>query len=137
MQNAYTDAAGRPTPDYTNLLSGNIGGLTLSPGLYTWGSTVNIATNITISGGANDTWIFQISGNLIVGNGVKITLSGGAQAKNIVWQVAGQATLGTTSQFKGIILCQTAINMQTGGSMVGRALAQSQITLQSNTITGP
>jgi hypothetical protein len=139
MQTAYTDAAGRPsgTGANLNLGAGTIGAITLAPGTYTWGTGLTIGGNITISGGANDTWIFQIAGDLIVRNGVKITLSGGAQAKNIVWQLSGQATLGTTSQFKGILLSQTAINLQTGATMNGRALAQSGVTLQSNAIVAP
>jgi uncharacterized repeat protein (TIGR02543 family) len=139
MQTAYTDAAGRAggTGPNLNLGAGTINGNTLTPGTYTWGTGLDIAGSITLSGGANDTWIFQIAGNLTVGNGVIVTLSGGAQAKNIVWQLSGEATLGTTSQFKGIILSQTAINLQTGAKMTGRALAQSGVTLESNTITTP
>ncbi|MHB9119171.1 MAG: Ig-like domain-containing protein [Burkholderiales bacterium] len=137
MEAAYTDAAGRITPDFLNLGSGNIGGLTLAPGLYTWGSSVTIPANVTISGGANDVWIFQMSGDLIMSAAKSITLSGGAQAKNIFWQVAGQATLGAGAHFEGNILSQTAISLQTGATMNGRALAQSQVALQSATITKP
>lgn len=137
MQTAYTDAAGRSTPDFVNLGSGSIGGLTLTPGLYNWGSTVTIPTDITISGGANDVWIFQMSGDLIMSAAKRITLSGGAQAKNIFWQVAGQVTIGTTAHFEGIILSQTAITLQTGATMNGRALAQSMVALESATVTQP
>jgi hypothetical protein len=103
MDSAYTDAAGRPSPDFSEPGTGNLGGLTLVPGLYKWTNNVTIPTNITIAGGPNDVWIFQISGNLTMSSAVKITLSGGAQASNIFWQVAGEATLGTTAQFEGII----------------------------------
>ena len=64
MQTAYTDAAGRTLPDYTELGSGNIGGKTLAPGLYKWGTSVTIPTDVTLSGGPNDVWILQIAGNL-------------------------------------------------------------------------
>lgn len=137
MQTAYTDAAGRSTPDFTNLGSGTIGGLTLTPGLYTWGSSVMITTDITIAGGADDVWIFQMSGDLIMDAAKRITLSGGAQAKNIFWQVAGQATIGTTAHFEGVILSQTGITLQTGASMNGRILAQSLAALDSATVTQP
>lgn len=137
MQNAYTDAAGRPTPDFINLGSGNIGGLTLAAGLYNWGSTVTIPEDVTISGGANDVWIFQMSGDLIMSAAKRVTLSGGAQARNIFWQVAGQATIGTTARFEGIILSQTGITLQTGATMNGRALAQSLVALDSATVTRP
>jgi hypothetical protein len=137
MHTAYTDAAGRTLPDFLNLGAGTLNGNTLAPGLYNWGSTVNITGNITISGAANDVWIFQMSGNLIVGNGKSIILGGAAQAKNIFWQVAGQATLGTTSHFEGIILSQTAITLQTSATMNGRALAKTQVALQKSTVTRP
>jgi len=137
MQAAYIDAAGRVNPNFLNLGAGNIGGLTLAPGLYKWTTGLVIPTDITISGGANDVWIFQISGILDMSSAVKVTLSGGAQAKNIFWQTTGAVTLGTTSHFEGIILGKTAINMRTGASINGRALAQTAVTLQMNTVTQP
>jgi hypothetical protein len=138
MQTAYTDAAGRTSPDYTELGAGNIGGMTLTPGLYKWGTGVKIpAGGVTLSGGANDVWIFQIAQDLTVDNGAKVTLSGGAQAKNIFWQVAGKTTLGTTSDFKGIILSKTLISLNTGATLNGRALAQTAVTLIANVITAP
>ena len=137
METAYTDAAGRSTPDFLELGTGNLGGLTLAPGLYKWTSSVTIPTGVTIAGGANDVWIFQTSGDLSIAAAKKVTLSGGAQAKNIFWQVAGHATLGATSHFEGIILSKTAITLQTGATMKGRALAQTQIALDNNAITAP
>lgn len=136
METAYTDAAGRTLPDHTELGAGDITSMTLAPGLYKWGTGVLVsAAGVTLSGGANDVWIFQIAQDLTVGNGAIVTLSGDAQAKNIFWQVAGQTTLGTTSNFKGIILCQTLIEMQTGATLHGRALAQTAVTLDAVTVT--
>ena len=137
MQTAYTDAAGRTNPTATELGAGNIDGMTLAPGLYKWGTGVTIPTGVTLSGGPNDVWIFQIAQTLNVGNGAIITLSGGAQPQNIFWQVAGQATLGTTSDFKGIILSQTAIVVDTGAKLNGRALAQTAVTLDADAVTAP
>jgi len=137
MSTAYTDAAGRPSPDFFELNAGNIGGKTLTPGLYKWTNTVLIPSDVTLSGSATDVWIFQIAGNLTVSSAKKITLSGGALAKNIFWQVAGQVTLGTTSHFEGIILSMTGITMQTGASMNGRALAQTAVVLDQNAVTKP
>jgi hypothetical protein len=137
MQNAYTDAAGRVLPDFTELAAGNIQGLNLVPGLYKWGTGVQIPSAVTLTGGANDVWIFQVAGNLVVGNGAIVTLAGGAQAKNVFWQVAGQANLGTTANFKGIILSQTLISMNTGAIVLGRALAQTAVTLNATAITHP
>jgi hypothetical protein len=138
METAYTDAAGRTLPDFTELYAGDITGKTLTPGLYKWGTGVLVsAGGVTLSGGANDVWIFQIAQDLTVDNGAKVTLSGGAQAKNIFWQVAGQTTLGTTSDFKGIILSKTLISLNTGAALNGRALAQTEVTLIANGITAP
>jgi hypothetical protein len=135
MENAYTDAAGRTNPDFTELGAGDITSMTLVPGLYKWGTGVSIgAAGVTLSGGASDVWIFQIAQDLTVGNGAIVTLSGGAQATNIFWQVAGQVTLGTTSQFKGIILCLTSIAMNTGANLDGRALAQTAVTLDATVV---
>lgn len=137
METAYTDAAGRVGPDFTNLGAGNIGGLTLTPGLYKWTTNVNIATDIAISGSATDIFIFQISGTLKTASGVNIVLLGGAQAKNIFWQTTGAVTLGTTSHFEGTILSNTGINLKTGASVNGRLFAKTAVTLQQNTVVRP
>lgn len=137
MQTAYTDAAGRTLPDFTELGAGNIDGLTLVPGLYKWGTGVSIPIGVTLDGGANDVWIFQIAQDLTVGNGAIVTLTGGAQAKNVFWQVAGQTTLGTTADFKGIVLCETLIGMNTGTTFLGRAYAQTAVTLDATAVTNP
>jgi len=138
MQTAYTDAAGRTTPDYSELYTGDVTGKILTHGLYKWSTGVKVsAGGVTISGTANDIWIFQIAGNLAVANGAIVTLSGGAQASNIFWQVAGQVIIGTTAEMKGIILCQTGIAMNTGATLSGRALSQTAVTLDANTVTNP
>ncbi len=135
MITAYNDAAGRPSPDFLELGTGNIGGKTLTAGLYKWTSTVTIPADFTLTGGADDVWIFQISGDLTQSAATSITLNGGAQAKNIFWQVAGEATFGTTSHIKGNILSMTGITFQTGASLTGRALAQTAVILDANAIT--
>lgn len=137
MVAAYNDAAGRPSPDFLELGTGNLGGKTLAPGLYKWTTTVTLPSNVTISGGASDIWIFQISGDITVSSAVRITLEGGAQAKNIFWQIAGQATLGTNAHVEGVILSKTGITFQTSASLNGRALAQTAVILDSNAVTNP
>jgi hypothetical protein len=137
MHTAYTDAAGRITPDYLDFYSGAIGSRTLAPGLYTWTSSVSAASNVTIEGGANDTWIFQITGDMTVSTGVSIILSGGAQAKNIVWQVAGTVDLQANSVTKGIILGETSITLGTGATINGRLLAQTAVNLDQAIVTNP
>lgn len=137
MHTAYTDAAGRVDPDELNLGAGDISGLTLAPGLYKFGTGLSISNGVTLEGGANDVWIIQIDQDLTVANGTIVTLAGAAQAKNIFWQVAGQANLGTTADFKGIILCKTQIAFSTGAVLNGRALAQTAVTLDATTVTEP
>src|SRR5208282_2374906 len=136
MQAAYTDGAGR-APDATEVGAGNIGGMTIAPGVYKWSTGVTIPTDVTLSGGPNDVWIFEIAQNLDVSSGQQVILSGGAQAKNVYWVVAGQTTLGTGSVFYGNILDQTAIVLNTGATLNGRALAQSAVTLDANMVTIP
>jgi hypothetical protein len=137
MQTAYTDAAGRAT-DATELYAGDLTGQILTRGVYKWTNTVLVsAGGVTISGSATDVWIFQIAQNLTLTSGAIVHLSGGALASNIFWQVAGQVTLGTTVAMKGIILCKTKIAFNTGATLVGRALAQTEVTLIANTVTSP
>jgi hypothetical protein len=137
MQTAYTDASGRSLDAITELGAGNIGGMTLAPGLYKWGTGLTIPADVTLSGSANDVWIFVIAQNLNVSSAVHIILDGGAQAGNVFWVVAGQTTIGTTAVFNGNILDQTAIVLNTGATLNGRALAQTAVTLDSNAVTMP
>jgi len=133
---AFTDAAGR-APDVTELGSGSIGGMTLAPGVYKWGTGLLIPTDLTLNGSGTAVWIFQIAQNLTLSDAVTIHLTGGAVAKNVFWQVAGSVDLGTTSHFEGIVLCQTMINLRTGASIAGRLMAQTAVNLDSSTVTQP
>eukprot|EP00964_Phaeocystis_antarctica_P076889 scaffold47603_cov68-Phaeocystis_antarctica.AAC.7 len=131
METAYTDAAGRVDPDALDLGAGLIEGTTLSPGLYKWGSNVGFTSSLTLHGTdtADEVWILQMTGDLVVGAGARVTLSGGAKAENIFWQVAGSTTLHATAHMEGTILCATEIVFQTGSSLNGKALAQTAVTL--------
>jgi hypothetical protein len=139
MGTAYADALGRTTPDFTELGAGDISGLTLAPGLYKWSTGVLINTDVTLSGGPNDVWIFQIAGNVTQAAATHVLLAGGAQAKNIFWQVAGGAgvAMGTTAHFEGVILAATGVTLTSGATVNGRLLAQTAVTLIMNTITQP
>lgn len=138
MEIAYTDAKGRTVPAaITELGAGDISGKTLAPGLYKWGTGLLITSDLVLDGGANDVWIFQIAKGLTVTSGVKITLEGGALAKNVFWQAAEEVSLGTTSAFKGIVMSQTKIVLNTGARVSGRLLAQTAVTLDSNAVTQP
>ncbi len=137
MQTAYTDAAGRTNPTATELGAGSIGGMTLVPGLYKWSSNLSVPTDVTLSGGSNDVWIFQVAGNLTVSSATHVILSDGAQAANVFWVIAGNTTIGTTAVFNGNILDQTTIVLNTGASLNGRALAQAAVTLDANMVITP
>ena len=137
MQAAYNDAAGRTLPDALNLGAGEIGGLTLTPGLYKWTTDLSISKDVTLTGSPDDVFIFQVAGTLTEANGMNVILAGGAQAKNVFWASAGATTIGTNAHFEGTILSKTMIAMNTKASINGRLLAQTAVTLQMNTITPP
>jgi len=137
MGSAYDDAAGRSAPDFIELYTGDIGGRTLSPGLYTWSNTVTVPNDVTLEGGSDDVWIFQIAENLTLSSDVMITLTGGAQAQNIFWQVAGEVTVGTNAHMEGVILSKTGITLTTGASINGRMLAQTAVILDENRVVQP
>jgi hypothetical protein len=136
MQLAFTDAAAR-APDVTELGAGDIGGMTLAPGVYKWGTGLMIPKNVILQGSGTDVWIFQVAQGLLLAGATNVILSGGAQPKNVFWQVAGLVKLGTTSHFEGVILSQTSITLQTGASVTGRLLAQTAVDLDSSTVTEP
>ena len=137
MQIAYTNAAGRKNPNFTDLGGGKIGGKTLVPGLYKWHTGVSIATNVTLSGGPTAVWIFQIAGTLTQANATRVILKGGALPKNVFWQTSGAVAIGTTAHFEGVILAKKYIAMKTGASANGRLLAQTAVSLQKNAVKRP
>jgi hypothetical protein len=137
METAYTDAAGRTSPDFTNLGTGNISGMVLAPGLYkfTTGVVINSA-GVTFSGGPNDVWIIQAP-TLNLQAGAIVTIGDEAQAKNIFWQVPGAVVIAANSTLQGNLLAATAITVASGAVLNGRALGQTNVTLSGNTITAP
>jgi hypothetical protein len=136
MEDAFTDAAGRAA-DVTELGAGDIGGMTLTPGVYAWGTGLLIPTDVTLKGNADAVWIFQIAQDLTVSSAAEVKLSGGARAENVFWQVTGSVELGTTSHFEGIVLTATAITLETGASIKGRLYAQTAVSLDASTLTEP
>ena len=136
MLTAYTDAAGR-APDYTELGTGNIGGMTLPPATYKWSTGVLIPTDVTLNGGPNDVWIFQIAQDVTQASAAKVILTGGALPKNVFWQTFGIMDIGTTAHMEGVVLSQTAITLRTGATANSRLLAQTAVTLDANAVTQP
>jgi len=139
LTTAYNDAAGRTVGPIA--VAGNLGGLTLPPGLYKSTSSLAISSGdltLDAQGNANAVFIFQMASTLTTTSGRKVILSGGAKASNIFWQVGSSATLGTTSVFKGTILANQSITLNTGASLEGRALARvAAVTLAGNTVVIP
>jgi hypothetical protein len=137
LKTAYDNAAGRTSTDMVTL-SGNIGGLTLTPGLYMSTSSLAVSSgDVTFDakGNADAVFIIQIASSLTTTSGRQVILSGGAQAKNIFWQVGSSATFGTTSVFKGTVMAMQSITFNTGATLDGKALARTgSITLEGNTI---
>jgi hypothetical protein len=141
MKTAYADAASRTTtvdPSnptyYLNRNGGNIGGLTLTAGVYTFGTSVSINSDLHFSGISTDIFIIQIAGGLTQAANVQVTLINGAKAENIFWQVAGAATVGADSHLDGILLVATAVTFGNSASLNGRILAQTRCNLDQNTI---
>jgi hypothetical protein len=136
---AYLDLAGRTAPAPATV-AGDLGGLTLAPGLYKSTSTLGITGALTLDGGgnANAIWIFQIASSFTTAGSSSIVLAGGAQSHNIFWQVGSSATLGTNSTFNGSILALTDITLKTGATLNGRALARNgAVALDTNIVTVP
>ena len=137
LTTAYNDAAGRTSTDIVTL-SGNIGGLTLTPGLYKSTSSLAVSSGdltFDAKGNANGVFIIQIASTLTTTSGRQVILSGGASASNIFWQVGTSATFGTTSVFKGTVMAMQSITFNTGATLDGRALARTgAITMAGNTI---
>jgi hypothetical protein len=136
---AYNDAAGRTVAPIT--VAGNIGGQTLAPGLYKSTSSLAISSGdltLDAQGDANAVFIFQMASTLTTTSGRQVILSGGARPANVYWQVGSSATLGTSTVFKGTIMAQISITLQTGATLHGRALARiGAVSLDANTVTIP
>jgi hypothetical protein len=134
---AYNAAAGAAS---TGVKSGDIGGTTVTPGVYTIASTLGITGTVTLDaqGNPNAQFIFQIGSGLTTAVGSIVFLTNSAQASNVFWQVGSSATLGTNSAFSGSILAQASISLGTGALIQGRALARTgAVTLLSNIGTAP
>jgi hypothetical protein len=137
MEDAYTATAGRVSTNSTwdNMGNGAIGGKTLVPGVYTFTVGINISSDLTFEGDADDVFIIQTTGVLSQAANTKVLLSGGAQAKNIFWQVASNATIGADAAMQGILLVKTNVSFETGSSLVGSILAQTAVNIQMAMIT--
>ena len=136
LTTAYNDAAGRTLGAIA--LAGNLGGMTLAPGLYKSTSSLEISSGdltLDAQGDPSAVYIFEMGSTLVTTTGRKVILAGGAQAANIYWQVGSSATLGVSSVFKGNILALASITAATGASVEGRLLARTAaVTLDANVV---
>lgn len=139
LTTAYDDAAGRTLCAVS--VAGNLGGMTLAPGLYVSTSSLGITSGdltLDAQGDADAVFIFQMASTLTTTSGRQVILAGGAQAANVYWQVGSSATFGTTSAFSGTVMADQAITLDTGATLDGRVLARiAAVTLASNTIVKP
>lgn len=129
MRAAYTDAASRVDADFTELAAGEIGGMTLEPGLYKWSGDVVMTQDVTLEGDASDIWIFQVGNDLRLQDHNTIVLGGGALRANVFWQVAGKVVMQASSTFHGVALGQNAIIIESGARLNGKAYAQTETKL--------
>jgi len=136
---AYNDAAGRTLCPVS--VAGNLGGQTLTPGLYKSTSSLEISSGdltLDAQGNSSAVFIFQLASTLTTTAGRQVILIGGAKASNVFWQVGSSATLGANSVFVGTIMADQSISLTTGATLDGRALARiAAVTLDSNTVTKP
>jgi hypothetical protein len=145
MQTAYSDAAGRDAyadvdqgQTYNELEVGDIGGETLTPGVYTFTTDISINADIYLDGtgeGNGDVFIIRTTGSLKQATSTKVILRNGAKAENVFWQVAGHVEVGTSAVLNGILLVKTDVLFMTGSSLKGRVLAQTACNLQQAVIT--
>ncbi len=135
LTTAYNTAAGSGP---TTPVAADLGGQTLTPGVYNSASSLGLTGKLTLSGTSSDVWIFQAGSTLTTASGSSVVFIGGATSCNLFWQIGSSATIGTGSAFKGTIMALTSITVTTGATIDGRALARNgAVTLDTNTITGP
>ncbi|WP_292829361.1 ice-binding family protein, partial [Microbacterium sp.] len=119
-------------------LAVELGGLTLLEGVYTFPVTAGLTGTVTLQGGPDDVWVFQIPETLITASNSTVLLTGGARACNVFWQVGSSATLGSETDFVGTIMALTSITVNSGTTVEGRALARNgAVTLDNNVFTDP
>jgi Ice-binding-like/Bacterial Ig-like domain len=131
MESAFQDAAAR-APDVSDLDGGNVGGMTLTAGVYKWDSSALIQKDLTLLGDENDVWIFQIGQDLILTGGAHVKLAGGALPKNVFWQVDGAVNVGVNADLVGIALTRGAIVIQTGAVETGRFLTPATVEVEGD-----
>ncbi len=136
MELAFTAAAARAA-DFIDVGGASTSGQVLVPGVHRWSGALLVPATVTLTGGPDDVWLFQIAGDLTVDAGARILLAGGARSKNVFWQISGKLTLATMAHVEGVVLTQTSVTFGAGASLNGRLLAQTSIVIDGSTILQP
>ncbi|MGZ3789570.1 MAG: ice-binding family protein [Bacteriovorax sp.] len=146
LSNAKVDMVGAygkavdlaPDADKIGMFDGQISGKILKPGVYKWNGEVTISNDFSLEGSEEDVWVFKVPAHLNVGSGVHMNLIGGTKAKNVFWQVAGNAVLESNSVFFGTLMAQQFIELKNHATLTGRAFAKNgYISLNQATINRP
>lgn len=138
MMFAYSDASMQTTGhDSTGQMNEGFNDSVLTSGIHVWNDSLHIMSDVTLSGGENDVWLFKVGNDLTVDENTMFTLTGGARAENIFWYVEGDVTIGRNAHFEGIILSVNEITLEKGATLNGRMFSQTSINLDDNTVTEP
>lgn len=133
LTSAYAAAVQPITTDYTGV---NLGGKTLTPGVYNQTTAPTLTGTLTLNG--SGVYIFLIGSTLVTANNAVISLINGAQPCQIYWRVVTAATIAPSTAFEGTIMAGSGIQMQTGATLFGRALTRTGgVTLDTNRIIQP
>lgn len=137
MMSAYGDASMQDGDSLTSHKNEHFHNTVLTSGVYEWSDSLHIESDVTLSGSADDVWLFKIGENLSVDENIVFTLTNGAQTENIIWYVEGDVTIGKEAHFEGVILSMNEIMLEKGAKLNGRMFSQTSITLNDNTVTEP
>ena len=137
MMTAFTEASEMNTDKLMSHQNDSFSSVVMTAGVHEWSDSLNIVSDVTLSGNADDVWLIKVSDNLTIDENVVFTLTNGARADNVFWYIEGNVTIGVNAQFEGIILSMNEITLEKGAAINGRMYSQTSIILDDNTVTEP
>lgn len=137
MMSAFDDASMQSAEESKIYDDENFQTAELTPGVHEWNNSVDIESDVTLSGGEDDVWLIKVTDNLTVNENTMFTLSSDVRSENVFWYVEGEVSIGENAHFEGIILSMEDITLEKGATLNGRMYSQSSITLDDNTISEP